>query len=59
MDISLCREFRGLDPIKLRRYRGSEVFLLARRLHRYNDMNFDEKGKPRERTYRRKATAWF
>ena len=59
MEISLCERFPGLTPFRIRQEKAREVFLLIRRLHRYNELSSARKvGK--NRVIRRPAgDNWF
>lgn len=36
MTVILCERFTNLNPIKIRKYPAHEVFLLCKRLRKYN-----------------------
>ena len=57
--IQLCKEFQGLDPIKLRTYRSGEVFKFLKRLFNYHKKDRKNYTKNGERIEWRPATNWY
>ena len=59
MEVSICERFPALSPFDVRRTRAAEVFLLMRRMKKYNAQQ-SKNEKQGKRVIRRKAgDDWF
>lgn len=58
--MSLCDRFTNLNPIKVRRYPAHEVFLLMKRLKKYNNDKTQQDVSNKDGVIRKKAgDNWF
>lgn len=44
MEIGISERFPSMDPVRIRRTRAAEIFLLIRRLNEYTEREKAEKG---------------
>ena len=60
LEVSLCERFPSLSPFDLRREKASEVFLLTRRLQKYNE-NKKKTHTPEGKRiiYKKAGDTWF
>ena len=59
MEINLCETFPALTPFQVRRERATEVFLMLRRMDKYNETEGKKKKGTKQRIRRQANDSWF
>lgn len=60
LELNLCERFPALTPFQIRREKAREVFLLIKRINRYNENNSERTIKSKSNKIRRPAgDNWF
>ena len=59
MELNLCDRFPALTPFQVRREKATEVFLMLRRIERYNEVEKKNKKNGKKIIRRQADDNWF